>query len=545
MAREKALIYIRVSTKMQVDGASLDVQEKACREYAKYVLGADVIESPYREEGESAKTAKRGKLMEMLNYVQTHKGEIDYVVFYDMTRASRDSDSYFGVIKAVLQKNGVKVRSVKEPGIDESPMGRFIETITVGYAQLENDMKKVKVHETMAERASQGYWVTQPPIGFKIKVVMGDGSLVDSEGRKNRVKYPKILAPDTTIPHGETLSISEKLTKIFTRFAKGDISEMEAYGIAVEMNIRGKNGKIITFGRFDDILRSPVYCGYIESEKLLGKGKIVKAQFDGLVSKDIFDRVQAILNGDKRDLKPKNKELYPLDGMILCEQCGRPIHGDAPTDGSGKNIARYYCRGGKKCGHGYKSAKTDVIHDVFEDFLQDICPTDGTKRLFKEILKRTAAKKLDNVNDELKKNRAAETKLDDERTSTLRKFVNNSIEEGDKNALISKIDEERLELRSERVELERQQALNETTIEYVCNFMDKPAKLWRDADLESKQALQKLMFPSGLHIDLKAKKCRPADLSPLFSVIANKKAPEGGNSDTMVISAGVEPALSG
>lgn len=104
MAREKALIYIRVSTKMQVDGASLDVQEKACREYAKYVLGADVIESPYREEGESAKTAKRGKLMEMLNYVQTHKGEIDYVVFYDMTRASRDSDSYFGVIKAVLQK---------------------------------------------------------------------------------------------------------------------------------------------------------------------------------------------------------------------------------------------------------------------------------------------------------------------------------------------------------------------------------------------------------------------------------------------------------
>lgn len=169
MAREKALIYIRVSTKMQVDGASLDVQEKACREYAKYVLGADVIESPYREEGESAKTAKRGKLMEMLNYVQTHKGEIDYVVFYDMTRASRDSDSYFGVIKAVLQKNGVKVRSVKEPGIDESPMGRFIETITVGYAQLENDMKRSKFTKLWQSELRKDIGLRNHPLASKLK----------------------------------------------------------------------------------------------------------------------------------------------------------------------------------------------------------------------------------------------------------------------------------------------------------------------------------------------------------------------------------------
>ena len=56
--------------------------------------------------------------------------------------------------------------------------------------------------------------------------------------------------------------------------------------------------------------------------------------------------------------------------------------------------------------------------------------------------------------------------------------------------------------------------------------MTQPAKLWKDADLESKQAFQKLMFPNGLHIDLKTKKCRTADLSPLYSVIANKKPPK-------------------
>lgn len=75
--------------------------------------------------------------------------------------------------------------------------------------------------------------------------------------------------------------------------------------------------------------------------------------------------------------------------------------------------------------------------------------------------------------------------------------------------------------------------------------MTKPTKLWKDAGLETRQAFQKMLFPNGLHIDLKAKKCRTEDLSPLFSVICNKNEPEGSENADMVISAGVEPALSG
>lgn len=78
------------------------------------------------------------------------------------------------------------------------------------------------------------------------------------------------------------MSISEKLTMIFRRFAEGDMKESEAYDMALTMGIKGKGGKLITFGRFDDILRSPVDAGYIESEKLLGPGEIVKAKFEVL-----------------------------------------------------------------------------------------------------------------------------------------------------------------------------------------------------------------------------------------------------------------------
>lgn len=82
-------------------------------------------------------------------------------------------------------------------------------------------------------------------------------------------------------------------------------------------------------------------------------------------------------------------------------------------------------------------------------------------------------------------------------------------------------------------------------IEYICNFIPQPTKMWRDADLESKRAFQEILFPNVLHFDLKEKCCGTEDLSPLYSVICNKNEPNGSDSDNMVISAGVEPALSG
>ena len=41
--RKKAYIYIRVSTKEQVDGASFDVQEQTCRSFAENILNADIV----------------------------------------------------------------------------------------------------------------------------------------------------------------------------------------------------------------------------------------------------------------------------------------------------------------------------------------------------------------------------------------------------------------------------------------------------------------------------------------------------------------------
>jgi site-specific DNA recombinase len=59
-----AVLYCRVSTKEQVDeGNSLTTQEKACKEYAQK-NGYEVAQV-YVEQGESAKTTERIKLVQL------------------------------------------------------------------------------------------------------------------------------------------------------------------------------------------------------------------------------------------------------------------------------------------------------------------------------------------------------------------------------------------------------------------------------------------------------------------------------------------------
>jgi hypothetical protein len=55
-----SVIYIRVSTKEQTENLSLATQLKTCEEYCER-QGFDVLER-FREEGESAKTARTGTL---------------------------------------------------------------------------------------------------------------------------------------------------------------------------------------------------------------------------------------------------------------------------------------------------------------------------------------------------------------------------------------------------------------------------------------------------------------------------------------------------
>lgn len=79
----KAVIYTRVSTVEQAEmNKSLENQEEACRNYAAH-HNLDVIKV-FKEEGESAKTADRTQLEELVKYCSANHNDISSLIVWKL-----------------------------------------------------------------------------------------------------------------------------------------------------------------------------------------------------------------------------------------------------------------------------------------------------------------------------------------------------------------------------------------------------------------------------------------------------------------------------
>jgi hypothetical protein len=125
-----AVIYIRVSTKEQTENLSLSTQLKACEEYCER-QGLEVL-ARFREEGESAKTADRTELQKLLQYCRLHKGKVQFVVVFNLTRFAREKYDHFA-LRAHLKSLGISLRSATEP-IDDTSTGKLMEGVLAAFA---------------------------------------------------------------------------------------------------------------------------------------------------------------------------------------------------------------------------------------------------------------------------------------------------------------------------------------------------------------------------------------------------------------------------
>src|SRR5579862_395813 len=103
------VIYCRVSSREQIEGTSLEVQETACREYAR-VKGIEIVRA-FIEQGESAKFADRTQLVELIDFCRDHKGSVNALLVWKVDRFARNVADHFSV-KATLGKYGVSIVSV-------------------------------------------------------------------------------------------------------------------------------------------------------------------------------------------------------------------------------------------------------------------------------------------------------------------------------------------------------------------------------------------------------------------------------------------------
>lgn len=527
--KTKVVGYTRVSTRRQVDGISLGNQKDAIQEYANH-NNMEIV-AWYEDGGFSAKTAKRPALQQMLKDILAKKyPDLKHVVVYEMTRISRNTKSYAAEIALPLGKRGVTLRSTRE-NVDETPIGEFMKCLSLGLAQLDNDNKSCAVKDNMRTAANNGWWLTVAPIGMKIdKRYTGE---IYGGGKK---KYHAALAPD------ETNNLGEEIANIIWKYHEG-ASAADLVRYAEKRNIRDKKSKLLNHNAITRIVVQPAYGGYIRSS--LTDGELVKAKWDGIVPIDVIldniKRQQGIrVVGEKRPCLRDNPQ-YPLKNVLRCFHCGRNLRGSAPKCGSGIRSPRYHC---PDC-LGIGSVKNDILHEQFEELLQGITPTTETLKLFRTILKRALKTSVRSVNADLKEQRELLNDLDRQQQKALEKLINEQITRQEKDVFDKVITEKRATITQEITRLEGQKLLSDKAIDRVLDLMEAPAHVWHNGDLATKQLIQAMVFPNGIPYDLTEKKLGTSEISPLYSVISTKKAPEGAEDTSMVVPTGIEPVTLG
>ena len=161
-----AFSYLRVSTKEQArvgggtEGYSIPAQRDACHKKAAQLQA--VIEQEYVDAGESARSAQREQLQQMLRDIKTVKP--DYVIVHKIDRLARNREDDIA-INLMLRKHGVKLISCTE-NIDETPQGKLLYGLLAEIAQFYSGNLAQEVMKGLLRKAEEGGTPFRAPVGY-------------------------------------------------------------------------------------------------------------------------------------------------------------------------------------------------------------------------------------------------------------------------------------------------------------------------------------------------------------------------------------------
>jgi site-specific DNA recombinase len=510
---DRGIIYIRVSTKEQVDKTSLDTQEKECRAFARKNNVVIPEGNVFEERGESAKFIDRTELQRMLRFVKENRGKIKVLYIWKIDRLARNLGDYYG-IKVALAKYEVKIISVTEP-IDDDPVGRFLEAILAAAAQFDNEIRTIRTTAGMRATVEQGGWPHSAPIGYLKK----DGKIVAD----------KHFGPI--------------IRDILEKFSTGMFTKADMAQYAYEKGVMTKSGRVKSDEAMRKILSNLIYGGYTKNKL---STKITRGLHKPLVSDEVVYRNIDILEKRKKTLVFKGDELFPLrGGTLLCSNCNKPLTASTPK-GNGGLYQKYHCarptctrkKTGKKT-----TADAEIVHKEFRELLQQMRPLSKLSNIYKTITVRTWNEEYGAAVENAKRIEKQISDLRALRQGVIAKFSMDKITEEDKNAQIATIADKIAGLQETRVEADAYIEEREGIIDDAMTFIVTPDIFWNRASLQVKQAVQKLLFPKGIVYDFETGFGTAESLQTYL--LLQKMAENSAKKIDLVAASGLEPLTPG
>ena len=326
--RRQAVIYARVSSKEQErEGFSIPAQLKLLKDYAAangFAVAREYVDV------ETAKQTGRAAFGEMVAYLKAHPS-VRAMLVEKTDRLYRNLKDWVTVdeldVEMHFPKEGVVLS--RESRSSE----KFMHGIKVLMAKNYIDNLSEEARKGMTEKAEQGIWPTKTPLGYR-NVTGPDGK--------------KIIATDPTI--------APLIAKLFEWYARGDISLKDAARKAHAAGlVYSKSGAKVPVSTIHNILRNRLYTGWFE-----WNGKLIRGQHDALVPLELWERVQAVLDGRFAKKAKRGRHDFAFSGLIACGKCGCAVVGEIKK----QRYVYYHCTGyADKCQGNVDSCRRKYVRE--------------------------------------------------------------------------------------------------------------------------------------------------------------------------------------
>jgi site-specific DNA recombinase len=481
---KRSIRLLRVSTKAQTDtdydrdpeGNSIDTQRKVTMDKER-VLGT-VNVGEYVEPGYSGQSIeKRPFFRDMMKRIIEER-DVDYVVIYMRSRVFRNYIES-AIVKRQLEQLGVKVISAKED-FGDGYMAEAMEAVTDVFNWLQVKMSGQDIKTKMANKARNGGTIGRAKVGYLNQKITIEGHKVNTVMHDPERAHYIPMAFELFATGEETVaSVHAKITEA---------------GLRMAGNAKRAPGPI-SLEQLRLLLHDPYYKGVVVYEGIEYPGR-----HEPLVSEELFDQVQLILDSHSGSGTRERTHNHYLKGTLWCARCKHRFI-VLRAEGNGGVYFYFLCRGRQKglCDMPY--IPIDVLEEAVAHYYEDalVLDPDWLTEVGEGV--DAAVQSHRGLSDELREQYAKRLEALDHKESY---FLDLAAEEGwPKDKLRSKIDDIRQESAGIRRTIEAADArldVGRQILHDALALLNQPSRAYRQADEHIRAMLNKVFF-TKLYVD--------------------------------------------
>jgi cassette chromosome recombinase B len=462
LGQNKAVILVRVSSREQKEGYSIDAQLTRLRKYCEQ-KGLEVIKEFVIVE--SSTRGEREKFYEMINFIKKQKETINLVC--DKVDRLQRSFKEMPIIDE-LRRSGKLILHFFVEGqiLDANSNSSQIMAYQMYIMMAESYTNSISdnVKRSFERMRQEGKITGTAPIGYLNK---NDG----------RGKTDIILDPDRAF----------LVKRIFEEYATSLYSMQEIRKKTIEWNLKNKtkSDTYLSVSQIEKILKNPFYYGVARY-----KGKEYKHIYPRLIDKELFEKCDDVRNGRHRNRSNTTKTEFIFKGMIKCKNCGCTV---TPELKKGKYV---YLRPNSKEGCTCKQINETVALEEVEKVLNSMVFPKNTLEQLKSTLKNAIEAKSDYSQNYMDKLANDIKSLEKKSDRILNLYIDESITKDEYNKKKEELFVLKDNIQAQITKLNEANDDFEITVEYLLDIASRSYSLFKSSGIDVKRKILKLVFPN-------------------------------------------------